>query len=246
MGKLNEMIRFECITALKPVAILYIAQWGALAIFSLVNFLGNGILPFGYMLEFCSMIFIFIFGLLSFQEDFKLFLQNGFTRRQIFFAESTMLVQVAALLAIIDTMSAGVLMQLSVYYTSLFTALYGVDQAWWMALAWRFVLYIAIAGISYCAAVLNHRIGKWSLLAFFIVLWVVFLVIVPAALSELLPMATFYGVGTKLEQLLYYSIGYVNFSPRVINFAYPLTLLIAISGITFGSAYALVRRASLR
>lgn len=58
------------------------------AVTLLLTWLGRGSLdhPYFACMESCAMIFIFIFGIFGFAEDFKMLLQNGFTRCYIFIA----------------------------------------------------------------------------------------------------------------------------------------------------------------
>ena len=103
MSKLKEVVRFELSTSLRYLLIFYAIQYSVVAVTLFLTWLGPGSLdhPYFAALETCAMIFVFIFGALGFGEDFKMLLQNGFTRRVHFVAALVLFVVTAMLLALV-------------------------------------------------------------------------------------------------------------------------------------------------
>ncbi|MED9780673.1 MAG: hypothetical protein UGE23_04670, partial [Peptococcaceae bacterium] len=138
MGKLREVVHFEIATSLRYLVIFYLIQYSVVAVTLFLTWLGRGSLdhPYFAALETCAMIFVFIFGALGFCEDFKMLLQNGFTRRVHFVAALVLFVVTAMLLALVDTLAARGIEAVAHGYWSLFTAIYGPNQALALQFLW--------------------------------------------------------------------------------------------------------------
>lgn len=108
MSKLRPLVAFEITTTIKYLTIFYCIEFSMVAVTLLLTWLGRGSLdhPYFACMESCAMIFIFIFGIFGFAEDFKMLLQNGFTRCYIFIATLALFLQTAATLALVDTLAA--------------------------------------------------------------------------------------------------------------------------------------------
>lgn len=242
MGKLKALIQFECVTTLKFLVIFYCIEYSILAVTFFLTYLGRGsiVQPYFACLELCSVIFIFIFGIFGFREDFKMLLQNGFTRKYIFLATVVMFVQTAALLAVIDTIAARGLTVLSPGYFSGFEAIYGPGHVWWIQLLSRFALYMVMVCFGYVGAVLGTRIGKKCMMIVSITLWCLLFVVVPVLVNILLSDAMRY----SLAMFIYSCAGFTDYG--VIRFSYPMLSMFVFISICLGGAFAMIRRAPLR
>ncbi len=91
--------------------------------------------------EFSCFIYLCFFGSLSFGEDFKYFLQNGFTRRRIYASTLCTFVLVSLFMSVFDTLMS-MLLSMSDSYSSLFTTLYGAGHSVFMNWLWLLLAYL--------------------------------------------------------------------------------------------------------
>jgi len=101
MKKLQTAIRYECLTSVKYIWIFYTIMLSIVAavFITLKLCLGNNENISMSALENSSIIYIGILGVMGFTEDFKMLIQNGFTRKYIFISTISMLMFIAAVLA---------------------------------------------------------------------------------------------------------------------------------------------------
>lgn len=245
MGKLREVVRFEIATSLRYLVIFYLIQYSVVAVTLFLTWLGRGSLdhPYFAALEICAMIFVFIFGTLGFGEDFKMLLQNGFTRRVHFVAALVLFVVTAMLLALVDTLAARGIEAVAHGYWSLFTAIYGPNHALWLQGLWRFGVYLVLVCVGYFCALTVTRLGTKRALILGIALWCAGVVILPMAFREWLPDALRYDIGTGAETFIYHCAG---FTAEGVQLANPLLSLAVLAVVGFAICFALMRRAPLR
>ena len=60
-------------------------------------------------LEMNSIVFVSILGVLGFKEDFKMLIQNGFTRKYIFMATLSLFCFISGIMALVDTVVGNVI-----------------------------------------------------------------------------------------------------------------------------------------
>lgn len=86
MKKLGTVIRYECVTSFKYIWVFYICVFAAISVISAIIYISTGDMEkIGTNgLELNSMIYVGILGVFGFKEDFKMLIQNGFTRKYIF------------------------------------------------------------------------------------------------------------------------------------------------------------------
>lgn len=245
MGKLREVVRFEIATALRYVVIFYLIQYSVVAVTLFLTWLGRGSLdhPYFAALETCAMIFVFIFGALGFGEDFKMLLQNGFTRRVHFVAALVLFVVAAMLLALVDTLAARGIEAVAHGYWSLFTAIYGPNQALALQFLWRFGVYLVLACAGYFCALVVARLGTKRTIFLGIVLWCMGVLALPTLYVELLPDAWRYSFGTQVNTALLHCAG---FTAEGVQLSWPIVSLTVLAAFGFAVCFALVRRAPLR
>lgn len=237
--KLNAMIRYQCRSAVKPLCIFY----GILYSLMLFGVILAGIAGGGDIstngAELSCFVYLCFFGSLSFSEDFKYFLQNGFTRRRIYASTLCTFALVSFFMSVFDTLMST-LLGLSGSYVSLFTTLYGGGQnilAHWL---WMLLAYLFFCGISFAAAVLKNRIGKTFFILLLITLGILLFVLLPILAVNVLPAEVTSGLFHFFARLL-------GFGPnRTLQLWAPMLTFLAATAVFSGFSYLLMRRAELK
>ena len=105
MKKLGTVIRYECVTSFKYIWIFYAIEYAVVAAVFLLSYITNG--SSGKIgtngLEFNSFIYVGILGILGFKEDFKMLIQNGFTRKYIFLSTFSLFAFISGIMSLVDT-----------------------------------------------------------------------------------------------------------------------------------------------
>lgn len=111
------------------------------------------------LLELNTFIYIGILGALSYSEDFKMMIQNGFTRKYIFVATLSMLAFIGGIMSLVDTVTGNLLHHFAPDYDSLFGVIYGYGDILpnWI---WLFLLYMLIGSLFYLTALAVHKLEK--------------------------------------------------------------------------------------
>lgn len=245
MKRIKDVMRFELATSVRYLVIFYAIQYSVVAVTLFLTWLGHGSLdhPYFAALELCAMIFVFIFGAVGFSEDFKMLLQNGFTRRVHFVAALVLFVVTAALLALVDTLAARGIEAVAHGYWSAFTAVYGPNHALALQFFWRFGVYLVLACLGYFCAVLTSRLGAKRTLFLGIVVWCMSVLVLPTLYMELLPDTWRYSFGTQVNTAFLHCAG---FTAEGVQLAWPIISLAVLALLGFAVCFALVRRAPLR
>lgn len=92
MKKLKAVVQYECMTSFKYIWVFYAIQYAFVALIMLIIGISMGTFEeIGTsLLEINSLIYVGILGALGFSQDFKMLIQNGFTRKIIFAATMSM------------------------------------------------------------------------------------------------------------------------------------------------------------
>lgn len=87
MNKLKSAVLYECSTKIKAIGIFYLIQYVIVAlIFAIVAICTGGNETGSNVLEVSTVVFVSVMGVLGYKEDFKALIQNGYTRKYIFFS----------------------------------------------------------------------------------------------------------------------------------------------------------------
>ena len=144
MKKLLTVIRYECETSFKYIWVFYLAlAWIIPAVSGIIFLLASEVGNVN-CLELNSIIFVSIVGILQMKEDFRMLMQNGFTRTYIFLGTMAQFVFISVLMSLVDTLLGTALrVLLSGYcnYQTIFGSLYGYGHP--AVLGW---LWLALAG----------------------------------------------------------------------------------------------------
>lgn len=161
MKHLKSLIAYECTTSYKYIFIFYALQYSIIILITSIlrisvdNFQGGGI----NCLELNTLINVGILGILGFKEDFKMLIQNGFTRKYIFIATLSLFCFTSGIMALVDTIVGNALHYFNESYCSLYSGIYGYGNLFinWL---WLFLLYILICSLSYLIILVINKLGK--------------------------------------------------------------------------------------
>ena len=242
MNKLKTAIFYECTTSFKYIWIFYGIVFAVVAIISALIYIGTGGLEHvgTNALEVNTLIYLSVVGVLEFKEDFKMLIQNGFTRKYIFLATSDLFVFISGTMALIDTIVGNVMHVLSDRYNSLFAGLYGYEHGILLNWLWLFLCYMAICGLMNLMILAINKIGKFPALIAGIGLGAVIVLFIPDLFAFVLPDAF---TGRVIRSILKIA-GFME--NGTINFLYPLLFLLTMCGIFYVCAYLVIRRTELK
>lgn len=241
MKKLWSVVQYECATSFRYLWIFYLIQYAIVLLITLI--IGISLGSFQNVgtncLELNTLIYVGVLGTLGFQEDFKMLIQNGFTRRYIFLATFSMFAFISGVMALVDTAVGNLLHSLVPGYDSFFGAVYrryGDLFANWI---WLFLIYLLVCSLLYFAVLAVHKLGKHRAI-FAAVLFGGACLAATASFRYLLPPETIGEIG----QLAARAFGFME--DGSINYLFPvLTLLLPAAVLALG-AYGIIRRTELR
>ncbi len=238
MKKLGAAIWYECFTSFKYIWIFYAIQYAiVLAIYLMIGFFAGSFEGIGTnCLEINTVVYSGILGVLGFREDFKMLLQNGFSRKYIFLATISLFAFICGIMSLVDTLVGNGLHVWLGDYTSLFGGLYGHGNLFanWI---WLFLFYVLICSLLYLGVLIIHKIGK---AAIYLGVGVGGLFLILAALFRyaLSPQAA-----DKIFQFFKTAMG---FGGERIQYGFPiLSFFLLIAAFLLGS-YAVIRRTELK
>lgn len=240
MKKLQAIIRYECMTSFKYIWIFYGIQYAIVALITLIIGISMG--SFENVgtncLETNTLIYIGVLGVLGYSEDFKMLIQNGFTRKYIFIASISMFVFIAGSMALVDTVVGNVLHALQTNYQSVYGGIYGYENVFlnWL---WLFLLYTLVCTLFYLVVLVINRIGKAGSLYLGIGIGGMVLLII--ALFRFVFTSTFVN---KVVEWLFKAFGFMP--DGTINHLFPVLTLLILTAIFGIGAYAVIRRTELK
>lgn len=141
MSKLKSAVLYEYLTKVRAIGIFYLIQYLIVAlIFTIVAICTKGNETGSNTLEFSSVVFVSVIGVLGYKEDFKALLQNGYTRKYIFGATVCMFTLLAGTMALIDTIIGNSLHffnsnYFTLYNNELFAVIAQIATFTWLGLA---------------------------------------------------------------------------------------------------------------
>lgn len=162
---MRTAIKYQLTEVKKPLLIYYSIICLVIAMNIFITFYVNNI---GVnAIEASSMIFIFVVGLNSFKETFRMFLQNSRSRKTQFTSFMLSILPISALMALIDTAIGSSAHSLS-SYQSLFRQLYALRylgnssdlQVNIEGFLWSMLVYAAFAMVGYFITTLYYRMNK--------------------------------------------------------------------------------------
>ena len=242
MKKLQTAIRYECLTSVKYIWIFYTIMLSIVAavFITLKLCLGNNENISMSALENSSIIYIGILGVMGFTEDFKMLIQNGFTRKYIFISTISMFMFIAAVLAFFDTIIGSVAPLVMTEYKNFFGLIYGIKNQYLLNWLLLFLTYTFVSSVTYFFVVLFNKIGKYFFIAFMVALGIILGFIVPLLFVYVIPENVIQNIFTFLSRIAGFT------SDGTINYLYPIASLIIGTGIFGGITYLILRRTELK
>ena len=239
MSKLKSAVLYEYLTKVRAIGIFYLIQYSIVAlIFAIVAICTEGKETGSNALEFSSVVFVSVIGVLGYKEDFKALLQNGYTRKYIFGATVCMFTLLAGTLALIDTIIGNSLHYFNDNYFTLYGGIYGYGNVFanWL---WLTALYLVFCSLFYFAVLVINRVGKTvSLLIGVGVCSIILLVI--ALFQFVFPDE----LVSKTWEFMMKAMGFMG--DGTTNLFFPILSFLVI-GVVFGiGSYAVIRRTELR
>ena len=239
MTELKSAVLYEYLTKVRAIGIFYLIQYSIVAlIFAIVAICTEGKETGSNALEFSSVVFVSVIGVLGYKEDFKALLQNGYTRKYIFGATVCMFTLLAGTLALIDTIIGNSLHYFNDNYFTLYGGIYGYRNVFanWL---WLTALYLMFCSLFYLAVLVINRVGKTvSLLIGVVVCSIILLVI--ALFKFVFPDE----LVSKTWEFMMKAMGFMG--DGTTNLFFPVLSFLVI-GVVFGiGSYAVIRRTELR
>ena len=239
MTELKSAVLYEYLTKVRAIGIFYLIQYSIVAlIFAIVAICTEGKETGSNALEFNSVVFVSVIGVLGYKEDFKALLQNGYTRKYIFGATVCMFTLLAGTLALIDTIIGNSLHYFNDNYFTLYGGIYGYGNVFanWL---WLTALYLMFCSLFYLAVLVINRVGKTvSLLIGVVVCGIILLVI--ALFQFVFPDE----LVSKTWEFMMKAMGFMG--DGTTNLFFPVLSFLVI-GVVFGiGSYAVIRRTELR
>lgn len=191
--KLKTLIQYQCWTTLKSICIYFAIMYSIVLIAYILNYVVGDPSHFGFRsVEFSTCIYLGISGGLSFSEDFKMALQNGFTRRYAFIATLGMFVFLSIVMGFIDTMVAWLICYFVPSYDSLFMMIYGHSYSIILQWLWLVLMYFMVAMFIYMIVIIYNRIGKKIFIPISLALGLILVLIVPMLVTYVFPTSFLY------------------------------------------------------
>ncbi|OUO81058.1 hypothetical protein B5F53_00295 [Blautia sp. An249] len=238
MNKLKAVIQFECMTSFKYIWIFYGIQYAVVLLATLIvrvsvdnaEYIGvSG-------LETNTFIYVGILGMLGYSEDFKMLIQNGFTRRYIFIACVAMFGFISGCMALVDTVVGNVLHYVLPGYQSIYGGLYGYENILlnWL---WLLLLYMLLCSLFYLAVLVVNKAGKILSISLGVIIGSVgLLVMTRFALSD--------SAANKVSVFLMKAFGFMP--DGTINHFLPLLTMLLLTVAAGAGAYGVIRKTELK
>lgn len=240
MNKLKSAVLYECSTTFKAICIFYAIQYIVISVISLIIVIASGSFEnVGISgLEINSVIFAGIFGVLGFKEDFKMLIQNGFTRKYIFLSTLCMFIFMSAVMALIDTITGQALHLLSENYFGIFGFYYGYENIFanWI---WLACVYILVLSLLYLTILIINRLGKMLSIYLGIAFFGIILIVI-ALFNYVFSVETVNNIFDFLTK----AMGFM--ADGSINYIFPVLTFLSIAAILEIGAYLVIRRAQVR
>ena len=170
---MKASLKYQLIDYKKPVMIFYFVIFCVISLFyvgAVITIKGNSsdYTKIGG-LEMTTVIFLFVAGLNSFKDTFRMLLQNGVSRKTVFVGNIVTAAIVSFGMAIIDYIILLVGKQISLgndrlfiegMFEQLYPARVGVDSMLIESLLLNFFLYTSAIAIGYFITILYYRMSK--------------------------------------------------------------------------------------
>lgn len=242
MKKLGTVIRYECVTSIKYLCIFYLALAAVVSIlYGIHYFLTNDLSGGMNCLEMNTMIFLGILGILQLHEDFRMLMQNGFTRSYFFLGTISLFAFISCMMSLVDTIAANVLRSLTGgSYSTFFGSLYGYGHPAVLSWLWLFLIYMLVCSLTFFFSLAASNLSKkMALFAGVILAASLF-----GGISLLFGSSALESQKDRLIMLAVKSFGFME--DGTIRLIYPFMLLTVFAGILVVFSWLIMRRTELK
>ncbi len=239
MNKLKSAVLYECSTKIKAIGIFYLIQYVIVAlIFAIVAICTGGNETGSNVLEVSTVVFVSVMGVLGYKEDFKALIQNGYTRKYIFFSTICMFVFITGTMALIDTIIGNTIHYFYHNYFTLFGSLYGYGNLFanWL---WLTVLYLMFCSLFYLAVLVINKVGKRVFL--FIGIGLSGMILLAIALFRFVLSEE---IVHSVAEFMIKAMGFM--CDGTTNFIFPIITLLVIGTVLEIGSYAIICRTELK
>lgn len=240
MKNLKSIIQYECMTSFKYIWIYYAIQYALIGfIVIIIGLIMGSFENVGTnCLEINTLIYIGILGVLGFKDDFKMLIQNGFTRKYIFIATISMFCFIAGTMAFIDTAAGNLLHHINSSYSSLYGSLYGYDNVF-MNWLWLFLLYVIFCCLMYLIILVINKAGKAASIYLGIVCGGIVLLIIA--------LFRYVFTGEMISNILEFFMKAMGFmADGTVSYIFPALTLFVLAAVLGTGSYAIIRRTELK
>ena len=240
MKDLKSIIQYECVTSFKYIWIFYAIQYALVGFITIIIGLVMGTFEDvgTNCLEINTLIYVGILGVLGFKDDFKMLIQNGFTRKYIFIATIAMFCFISGTMALVDTIVGNLIHHINNSYSSVYGGIYNYDNIF-MNWIWLFLLYVTFCCLLYLIILIINKVGKNVSIYLGIVLGGVILLIVA--------LFRYVFTGETISNILEFLMKAMGFmTDGTINYLFPALTLFALVAILGAGSYAVIRRTELK
>lgn len=176
--------------------------------------------------------------MMGYNGDFKMMIQNVFTRKYIFLATTALFAFISAIMSLVDTVIGNLLHTFFPRYYSIFGSIYkhGSPAANWI---WLFLIYMFICSLIYLGCLTVNKLKRTLSLCLGVII-IGFVLLIIALFRYVLPSGLVQDMGTFALRAMGFMGG------GTINYFLPfLTFAVIISLVSLAS-YAVIRRIELR
>lgn len=239
--KIRQAMRYHFMDSFNGTSLFYMILMLIYAValipallFSQVDFSTSGA-------ETSAMIFIFVAGLNSFKPNFRMFLQNGVSRRTHMAGFHLNLLAICLFMALMDILFP-LLFAGPLHMRGELFELYGV-QAWHpLSILLRIALYLMLGELGMLVTCLYYRMSKPGKLLFSIGVPTLLIIVLPLV-GALFPALRLF---ERLGQMVGWYLGYMGAATPLGAMVRCTMHLVLTGAIWVGCSWLLVRRATLK
>lgn len=240
MKKLKAVVQYECMTSFKYIWVFYAIQYAFVAL--IMRIIGISMGTFEEigtsLLEINSLIYVGILGALGFSQDFKMLIQNGFTRKIIFAATMSMFLFISGIMALIDTIVGQMIHYFNQDYRSLYSGIYGYNNVF-MNWLWLFLIYVLDCCLLYLMVLAINKVRRTILVYSCVGLGGAVLVIIALFKYVFSEQAV-----NKIGDFFMKAMGFMG--DGTVNYFFPVVTLGLIISVLSCGAYAVMRSTELK
>lgn len=240
MKYLKSVVQYECMTSFKYIWIFYAIQYAIVSLITLIIGISMGTFEnIGTnALEINTLIYVSILGVLGFKEDFKMLIQNGFTRKYIFAATFSLFCFISGIMAFVDMATGNIIHHFNDRYISLYSGIYGYGNLF-MNWIWLFLVYVLICCLLYLVILVINKVGKTTSIYLGVILGGI----------VLLTVALFRYVFSDetVNNILKFFMKTMGFMESgSVNYIFPVLTLFILVGIFSVVSFAIIRHTELK